>query len=255
MPVRLSADPGSRDQTLTVSAAGTVPTSLPAPAQPLVVPWLAVGGTVREPRWSLSGGGGEGPIDLPLRDLGDDEALVGVCGEHAAIGQSLFAGRNVVAVSLDPAQPLPGPAVAWEALDGLILDETGVRSLTEGQLATLLAAGTTVAVRRQQRPGEQWPWRRFGDDYWVIAHRPPGPAGATSSEAYEPAYAWTPGWPAAVRRWTVLLGAIFCILLAALSLWRSRRAAAAAVVFSVAFGAGVVGWRSSPPSAGRTACR
>ena len=118
-----------------------------------------------------------------------------------------------------------------EALDAVILDGALAARIDESQLSGLLAAGTTVAIQSQRRPAGEWPWVRAGE-LWVVRHEPVGPVGVIEPIAYEPTYGWLRGWPADVRRRTVLAAAMGAVLLLAASLWRSRWAAVAVLAAS-----------------------
>jgi hypothetical protein len=252
MPVRVTEpeapDPAARS-TIRLSADGAVATELERPTGPadVVIPWLVIGESPRDATWSAPGASASA-LPVTLRPLNEGERLVGLAGAEPAAARSLFRYTGVVPVRLDPADPLPGPLAAWQSLDGLVLDAAAVPWLTERRLESLLAAGTTIAVRTADRPTGAWPWERQGD-YWVVRADPAGPRGAVHPDAYAPTEAWSPGWPAAFRRQVVVGTILFALLALAASLWRSRAAAALAVAgLSLAALAAFALWRARQPS-------
>jgi hypothetical protein len=148
-------------------------------------------------------------------------------------------------VTLDPTQLLSGHPAAWEALDAVILDAAAARRLTESQLAGLLAAGVSVAVKADSPPHSAWPWERTGA-YFVLSFRPTGPdTGAGYHEAaYLPVADWQAGWPEPFRRRILLVAGMFGIALLALAIWRPRRAAIWAAILVVATGVVLHRWGS-----------
>jgi hypothetical protein len=227
MPVHVTAS-GVRGETLTLAARGAVPVAVTAYGGNInvIVPWLAVRDSLNDPSWS-DGSGGH-PLELKVRAASDGEKLVALAGEDAAAARLLFPNETVLAIRLDASQPLLVPTVAWEALDGLILDPASAARVEESQLRAMLAAGTTVAVRTIRRPAGRWPWTHEGE-LWVVRNFPLGPAGTIEPDAYRPTYNWVRGWPADFRRRAVLAGAVGGILVLAASMWRSRRAAVAVI--------------------------
>jgi hypothetical protein len=114
----------------------------------------------------------------------------------------------------------------------------------------LLAAGTAVVVTSGSKPPDGWPWRRIGSA-WVLAPQVSGPSGAVDPRAYDPAYSLRPGQPAPVRRRLVFVGAAVAILVLAVTLWRSRYAAAGVVALCVAAAAALAAWGGPAMSAPR----
>jgi hypothetical protein len=251
MPVRvIVGDAAAGAGAVTLAADGALPTELPVTAgrTDVVIPWLAVR-ELNEPHWSHSAGQ-SGTIAAPLKPLSEDERLVAFATDEpprAGAVARLFPGKAIVPVRLDASRPLLRPAVAYEALDGLVLDPGAAARVDESQVAVLLAAGTTIAVRSDARPGGAWPWRREGA-YWVLRRDVPGPRSIVEPDAYQPTYGWPRGWPATVRTRVVLLAALFAILAVGLMLWRSRYAVAALAALSLLTSTGVLLWgaRQSP---------
>jgi hypothetical protein len=251
LPVRVVARGVSNDAPIRIEAAGAVPTEFSptgGSAADAVAPLLAVT-TMTDARWSVPGGA-RGAIVPALRALGDDERLVGLLTTDSgaqALAAELFPGKSIVSVPLDVATPLPGPAVAWGALDAVVLDETVAARLDEARVATLLAAGTAVAVRSGARPGGGWPWERRGA-WWVANRTPAGPEDLIEPAAYEPAMAWSPGWPAPLRRRVVLILVAFALLALAATLWRSRYVVVAVVALALVTLGSLAAWRAGAPS-------
>jgi hypothetical protein len=251
MPMRVVVgDAGAGAGTVTLAADGALPTELPVTAgrTDVVIPWLAVR-ELNEPRWSNSAGP-SGAIATPLKPLSEDERLVAFATDEpprAGAVARLFPGKAIVPVRLDASGPLLRPAAAYEALDGLVLDPGAAARVDESQVAVLLAAGTTIAVRSDARPGGAWPWRREGA-YWVLRREVLGPRSIVEPDAYQPTYGWPRGWSGAVRARVVLLAALFVILAVGLMLWRPKYVLAALVALSLVTSAGVVAWgaRQSP---------
>src|SRR5205807_2470341 len=99
-------------------------------------------------------------------------------------------GAGTISIPLDSADPLPGPAVAWTALDGVVLDAAAMARIDHDRRSTLLAGGVVLAVAADAMPDTVWPWRREGS-LWVLRHLPVGPADQPVDErAYAPTAAW-----------------------------------------------------------------
>jgi hypothetical protein len=195
------------DAAVTLAADGCLPCDVAATGR-VTVPMLAV--TTPGP---LLGGGAA----IPLRVPADDERLVGTLGDVPA---GLFPAGRVIPVRLDPADPLPGPAAAWEVLDAVVLDAPAMAAVDDVRRSVLLAGGVTLAVVADAVPDDRWPWRRRGTA-WVLAYAPAGPTGVVDGDAYAPTEMWTPGWSATVREETVVAGVLVC--LASLAIVASRR--------------------------------
>jgi hypothetical protein len=202
----------------------------------------------------------EGPLapaifPQSMRPLADPERLVGVLGSpDALLTSTLFPGHQVVTVSLDVADPLPGPAIAWTGLDALLLDEPAAARVTEAQLATLLAGGTAVAIRTEARPGGAWPWTPQGA-WWVVRPDRAAHVELIQPERYALASADDAGAPAAFRRTVVLALVAFTLAAMLASLWRSRRAWVGVVVLAVLASIGLAVWRSRQPTSSRPSPR
>jgi hypothetical protein len=232
MPVRVVVR-GEGAGPLTLSADGAVPISLQlggmGEGADVIVPLLVVSEPLGPISWSLPNGR-SGRLEARLTSLGEDDRLVGYSGANAADAAPLFAGKTIIPISLDVATPLPGAVMAWEALDGLVID----RAPDNSHVSFLTVGGTAIVVRSATAPEPGWlQWRWVGKT-WVMSKAPVGPGGAIVPEAYEPTYGWNPGRPAHVRRQVLLLAVVFAIIAVALTLWRSKLAVVAVVTLSVA---------------------
>ncbi len=248
MPIRVRvASDAAAPLDLKIGAAGSFRTGLTVvPGAEIVAPFLPVVDLPSELEWSTQQGGGRAAV--APRPLEDDERLVGdVAGDLDILARALFPGLRVVTVHLDPAKPLPGPIAAWETLDALVLDESAAARLQEGELKELLAASTVVAIRTSRAPNDLWPWRQLGE-YWVLRPGVIGPRAAVVPAAYVPVQRPAEGWPAAVRRQAVIIVFIFSILLCGAALWRSKWAAAVALLLAVMCLAALHAWRGRQQS-------
>ena len=246
---RLAADPASP---LTIRAGGAVTTvvNLSARAED-VVPWLPLQ-ALRDARWSIPGVA-EGTFRETLTELTDNDVLVGYAGSASAAeasraGGEAWAGKNVIAVPLDATEPVRPPVMAWGVMDALVTD---VRPEIF-HLDKHVAAGTSVFVRAagasaDKPPDDIWPWRRSGA-WWVLRAQVAGPRGVIIPEAYEPAYAWRPGRTPELRRGLLLAAVAVSIVAVALTLWRSRRAWLAVVLWCAVACGCVVGWSARQPT-------
>jgi hypothetical protein len=185
-------------------------------------------------------------VDTTFRAVPDGTRLIGTA--LAATRPTPPAdAADVVVVPLDALDPVPGPAMAWEAMDELVIDAAGAARIGDQMLLALLAHGVDILVPGEARPAVDLPWVREADA-WALRYRPLGPRGALFSPAMLPVGGWEPGLPDRLRRQALLAAALFAILATALAMWRSRRvvvASAALVIVSVvAIGA----WRSMQPT-------
>lgn len=249
VPVRVILKTSGPSDPLRVEATGAIPIEI-APAGgavDAVVPLLSVT-ALQDVRWTMGGAGGTQPHGF--RGLADDERLVGSTATGAdadVLAGELFPDKKILTVPLNLADPLPGPAVAWGALDAVLLDPSAAARVDERQLATLLAAGTAVAVRGPAKPGGGWPWVQQ-DGWWLVQADIAGPDDLIEPLAYEPMAAWDPGWPASDRRTLVTVLVAFCIVALALTLWRSRFTTPAIILAAILATWGVVAWRARVPA-------
>jgi hypothetical protein len=213
-------------------AAGAMPTRVIPGSSPndAVVPLLAVG-TIQRDGWLM-------------RPLRDDERLVAATSADPTFASQLFPGQRVIDVPIDLAAPLPGPTLAWQALDAVLLDAPAAARVSERQVETLLAGGTTVAVRSDARPRGAWPWRQQGA-WWVVRSDAPH-VELVQSQRYAPGV--ESGTPAHVRRTIAFVLAAFALAAVGASLWRSRWAWGAVVLLAVVAGFGLAAWHSRQPT-------
>ncbi|MDB5332952.1 MAG: hypothetical protein JWP03_4103 [Phycisphaerales bacterium] len=247
MPVHVAADTDGADDVLILHGQNAVPTEISAANKRIdaIVPWLAVR-TVHDVQWSAPGTG-ERPVEWPLHALGEDERLIGFAGADPDALAPLFPGRTLLRVPLDLARPLAGPAQAWEALDGIVLDAAAASRMDESQLRGLVEAGTAVAIRSERRPGGPWPWRKQSA-YWVLHVPLSGPQTAFVPEgAYDPTQAWLRGWPGDFRRHVILAAVLFAILATGVTLWRSRWSVLVSLALCATSAGFIMLWRARQP--------
>jgi len=204
MPVRVS--PGNGETLL--SGDGMIPTIVP----------IAYGGVV--PVLVL-----EAPVDSSgqtgLRVLSPNDRLIAIVGSsEAAAAVDLFPNEKPpIVVRVDPSVALTGPSLAWETLDAVVLD----RPPEPEKVEKLLAMGVVIAMRTQDVPDHQWPWRREGE-LWVVRPQLVGPGGAIGGEAVHlPTVGWDVRLPSATKRQIVLAAALVSLLLISALLVRHGR--------------------------------
>jgi hypothetical protein len=180
---------------------------------------------------------------LKLQPLADDERLIAFDGDAQRFAQSLFPGEKIVAISVDPSDPLPGAPAAWEALDAIVLDLPAMTRLNSAHRSALLAAGTILAVASDTPPDVIWPWKHQGR-LWILRHQPVGPVDQLiDASVFSPTYAWAPGSAPALRRQILIAGALLGIAVVAVAMWRSRAAVVAIILLSLISTAGAILWR------------
>jgi hypothetical protein len=244
MPLRITAH--GEYGVITLLAHGAVPTEIEAAGDlDVVVPWLTLSESVREPAWESSSTARH-PVELPLKALADDEKLVAFSGEDSDIAGRLFPGKKIVPLALDVSKPLLQPATAWESLDAIILTPA-MAARIEDQIADIIGSGTNLAIRSKTPPDTHWSWKQMGE-YWVLRFDPAGPTSALNADAYAPTYTWERGWPLSFRRQVIFGGILFCILGTGVLLWRSRWALAAFIAVSAVAAGSFTWWyaRQSP---------
>ena len=202
MPVRFEAQSGE----LRISAEGAITTEIRNPSGG-IAPFLIVRSPIRN-----------SPFSQPLHELQANEKLVGYAMDAPGVAEQLFPDAKIIPIRLDPANPLPGFSAWWQTLDAVVLSDTQLHELQDWQ--ALLAGGTTLIVNSSAPPASEWPWEKE-TGAWVVRAREPILALA-GGETYGPISGWMPGRPAMLRRLVFAAGAIFTILLASISLIRSR---------------------------------
>ena len=180
MPARVAvADAGAG--TVTLAADGAVPTELPVTSgrTDVVIPWLALR-ELGEPRWSHSAGQGGAVANHSSRYPRTSARRV----RHRRPAAGGRAGAAVPGQYRCPGPPGRVPAAASARGGVRVARRTGPGrgrrgTVDESQVAVLLAAGTTIAVGSEAKPGGAWPWRREGA-YWCCGGTFPGRARSSS---------------------------------------------------------------------------
>src|SRR5439155_22347372 len=68
---------------------------------------------------------GQAPLQMDgqsLRPLGDNERLIGVAGPESRLPAAIFPSQSRIRARLDVADPLPGSALAWDALHAIVFE-------------------------------------------------------------------------------------------------------------------------------------
>jgi hypothetical protein len=238
MPVRVEGTTPPDTMSVELTADGAVPTRLVLSGGQInaVLPFLAA----RE----IDGLRVNGvKVDASLHTLPNGARLIGT-----AVTATRFstASSESIIVPLDPLDPVPGPAMAWEAMDELIVDAAGAARLGGDQLLALLALGVDIMVPGDARPTVDMPWEREGDG-WVLRYEPLGPRGSVFAPAMLPVAGSQPGLPERVRRQALLAAALFAILATAVAMWRSRRMVLSATALVAATVVAIGAWQSRQP--------
>jgi hypothetical protein len=223
---------------LAFTADGCLPTQMQAASNGRrTIPMLATGSPV-----SLRATSG---LSIPLRTPSENERLIATALSDVSMATGLFPRQRLLPIRLDPADLLPGPPVAWEALDALLLDADAYTRIGDFQRSALLAGGVMLICTGDVRPDARWPWVAR-DRVWVLSYAPAGPLGQVVNEdAYLPTYPWASGWSATVRGQVVGVGAVLVIVMVALLLRPNRWTLIAAVLIPVAATIGIGVWRGS----------
>ena len=112
MPVQI--DYSHEQGVIRVAAAGAIDTAVRlGSAGRSTVPWLAISSSIQNPTWTDSAGELH-PLSMPLHTLEEHDRLVGFIGADSKLGQTVFAGADIIPITLD-AGWTPEPAAAWEA--------------------------------------------------------------------------------------------------------------------------------------------
>jgi hypothetical protein len=159
---------------------------------------------------------------LNIRPLPNGERLIAFDGDAQKFAQGLFPNEKIISIPIDPANPLPGPSAAWEALDAIILDSQAMSRLDDSHRSAFLAAGVILAVPSDVVPDSRWPWKRQGE-LWLLRYEPLGPAGQLIDPAvFSPTYAWAPGSSAELKAEVMISGVLLGICVIAIAMWRSK---------------------------------
>lgn len=213
------------DGLLTLQAAGAIPTVIES-ASESVVPMLVLS--------DAAGSLHVGVQEIPLTKLSPQQRTVGVVGA-VTMPTHLFEGREIISVPLANLNSVYASPLAWEALDAIVTDTP----IEPDRIPKILAAGTMIVARTENKPDATWPWERV-DNTWVL--RPPNVArlDSLSREAvYAPIQSWEPG-PAAVTSNRILLIAVLVLLTLMMTLLiRSKRFAFATLGVAIAAASGI----------------
>jgi hypothetical protein len=242
MPVRIS---GARGE-IVIAATGAVPTRIaPGPNQEMVEPLLMMTGNATEVIVTVNG---ETVKAGPLRVLSPDERIVGVVEGNEAFAATLFPGKKIITVPIDPQFPNPGSNISWDALDAVVLDQ---RAMTFANAPDeIVVNGTVIAVKSTQKPQTDWPWQQRGD-YWVMDMPVYGPTGAEiDPQVYAPSYGLEPEEPLAARQLVLIGATLFAVLVVGSALLLRRRMALVAIVLLciVASGLAYVALQDNQPA-------
>lgn len=180
-------------------------------------------------------------VEGPFRAVPQGIRLIG----HAS-AKPRAAEPGAIRIALDPLDPVPGPAAAWEALDELVVDAVGAQRIGDAKLTALVAAGVMIVATGEARPAGSLPWQRAGDA-WRLRPALHGPRRSVLSAAMLPVAGWEPGLPDAFRRRTLFAGVLFAILATGAALWRSKRATFAMAALVVMFLAATHAWKARQP--------
>jgi hypothetical protein len=217
MPVRWEDS-----QAIQLSASGAIATRLETIGQSRgVFPWIVIGPNVANV---------SDPTLPPLHSLEDYDCLVADAVSNDSDARSLFPNRRMIAVHVD-ADELTGPPMAWETLDAILLTPAEFEKIPPSMRRGLFAEGIELAVLSDRQPDAPLPWNRSGQ--WWIASAGMGLPPIVCADAYAPTYGWAAGRSPAFRRRILLFGAIYCLLVCGVGLWRSRWMPAGIVAASI----------------------
>jgi len=230
----------------TLQADGAIATVLGAPDPAGMAPFLPIG-LIDAITIHVT----DQPIDtrLPLHELTNADILIASADDRASVADvahALAPDKTATTLRLDPAHPLPGPAVAWTTIDVLILSPRQTADISDDTISTLLAGGTTIVVASDAPPDSRWPWRSLGQFFILAAPPPLSPQSAAAANVLYSS--WQPGLADFSRRQAGLFALAVGLALVATSLLRWKwmlPAFAVAVLFAVsAFGA----WQTTQPA-------
>jgi hypothetical protein len=223
MPVRWE-----NSQAIHLSASGAIATHLETVDQPRgVFPWIVFGPNVANVSDRTL------PLLYPLED---SDCLVADAVSNDSDAGSLFPNRRMIGIHVN-ADDLTGPAMAWQTLDAILLMPAEFEKIPEPVRRQLVAEGVELAVLSDRQPDARLPWNRSGR-WWIASagiRLPP----MVCADAYAPTSGWAAGRSQAFRRRILLFGAIYCLLVCGVGLWRSRwmpgGIVAASIVAAAAF--------------------
>ena len=133
-----------------------------------------------------------------------------------------------VDVPLDPVDPVPGPALAWEALDYLVVEPATTARIGEAKLLELVATGMTI-LHLGPRPSSTLPWASASNiipgrtDVWRLYAEVRGFRGSVFEHALVPVAGMKAGLSDASRRHVLLAGVLFAVVVTGIALLLSPR--------------------------------
>ncbi|MGD0460951.1 MAG: hypothetical protein ABSB74_00540 [Tepidisphaeraceae bacterium] len=232
MPVRWDISSANTSSgIIQLSASGAIASRVQWSGNPRgIFPWLVFDRNAGDVRWQLPAASG---VDFPaLHPLEDSDCLVVSTLDDDSPAAALFPGRRLIL--LHPPINVDGPAMAWETLDAVLLTPDALAKISPSAGADLFAAGVELAVIGEARPDAMLPWRHNGR-WWIACSNLRFPA-TVDSDAYAPAYGWIAGRSGDFRLHIFLLGAIYCLIVCGIALWRSPWMPAAIVAASICAG-------------------
>jgi|GEM_PF-1445713 len=232
MPVQWDiSSANSSSGIIQLSAWGAITSRVQTAGNPRgIFPWLVIDQNARDARWQSPAV--SEAIFPALHPLEDSDCLVASTVDKDSAASELFPGHRLILVH--PPHLVEGPAMAWETLDAVLLTSDALAKTSPSARADLFAAGVELAVIGGGRPDATLPWRHNGK-WWIASsdlHFPP----TVDSDAYAPTYGWTAGRSGDFRLHIFLLGAIYCLIVSGIALWRSRWMPAAIVTLSIGAG-------------------
>ncbi len=239
VPMRVE---GAEGQHVAMCATGAVPTILDSPsASSFIAPLLTYGNLGS----GLTLNGRSIATVPPLRPLASHQQLVLVAGDGGdRLAKHLFPGESIVSLHVSPDSPLPGPPVAWQSVDAVIITTAWPAGINTRAIPALLAGGMQIAVASATQPDMIFPWESI-EGGWVL--RPPiaGPLGCDGSDdAYLPAAGWHPDLPASVRMQVVLAGGLIAMAFIAARMLPSRATMPAMAVVTTGACVAIALWQS-----------
>jgi hypothetical protein len=133
-----------------------------------------------------------------------------------------------VDVPLDPLDAVPGPAIAWEALDYLVVEPASTARIGEAKLLELVAAGVTI-LHLGAKPSSTLPWAGASTivpgrtDVWSLYAEVRGFRGSVFEHALVPVAGRAAGLSDASRRHVLLAGVLFAVVATGIALLLSPR--------------------------------
>jgi hypothetical protein len=220
MPVRWEGS-----QSIELSAPGAITTRVESSDQSHgIFPWIATDLNVANTSIGTL---------PPLHPLDESDVLLAIVGQGDSDGSTLFPGRKIVTIHLQPDE-FQGPPMAWETVDGLIFSPQAWKTIPESTRDGFFAEGVQLAVTGESRPNTALPWKRVANR-WIASPASSLPP-IFCPDAYGPTEGWTIGKSAVLRRQIFLSGALYCLIVSGVAIWRSRWTPAGFVAISIIAG-------------------